>query len=83
VALYPSDPIVAAGNVECRENPELLLQGKPANDRLVSSGKKDHRRYKAKFAEIADAWSLARQVCPSEAQRFSIEFLAAVRAINP
>ena len=78
-ALHPQDPAVTGGNLECSVSPANLLQAKPSAERLIRSGKKDKARYQARQQEIANAWPQVRQIC-TEAERFSLEFLAEMPA---
>ena len=75
--LYPGDPAVVGGNLECLAQPANLLQAKPANERLISGGKKNVNRYVAREPDITAAWPNIRLVC-TEAQRFSVDFDAAI-----
>jgi hypothetical protein len=74
-ALYPSDPIVLAGQTECLAQPHNRLQAKPQKGRMVTSGKKQLAVYKLRAEEFAAAWPRVRALC-TEAERFSAEFLA-------
>jgi len=76
-ALYPTDPAVTGEGLECHPSPGVLLQVKPAHERLIRSGRKDAKRYEAKGGDISTAWPVVRQIC-SEAERFSTELLLAV-----
>jgi len=78
-ALYPQDTAVTSGNLERIAEPANLLQGKPATERLVRSGKKDRGRYQARQKDIEDAWPHVRAIC-TEAERFSVEFMDEVPA---
>jgi hypothetical protein len=77
-ALYPADPIVASGNLECHATPDLRLQAKPIDGRLVTGGKKRPAVYQRRAQEIATAWPQVRTSC-AEAQRFSDDFQALLR----
>jgi len=74
-ALYPGDAVVTSGTLECFESPETRLQAKPLRGRIISGGKKHLASYRARQDEICTAWPTVREIC-SEADRFSIEFLA-------
>ena len=76
-ALYPADPIVLAGTLECRDAPANLLSAKPAQLRLVRGSKKVVERYQDRAGDIGRQWSRVRALC-SEAERFSSEFLAVI-----
>ena len=82
VALFPDEPVVRAGKVECRAFPENLLSAKPMAERLVRRGEKDVEMYEDRAQEFADAWTRVRAVC-SEAERFSHDFLAIVPSERP
>ncbi len=71
-ALYPHDPMVQAGSVECLGQPHLRLQAKPMKGRLVTGGKKQLEIYKARANEISAAWPNVRMIC-TEAERFSAD----------
>ena len=75
VALYPKEPVVKRGNVECKDSPENLLGAKPMTERLVRGGKKIVEKYEDRAETFAKAWPGVRAVC-SEAERFSQDFLA-------
>ncbi len=76
-ALYPLDASVVGGNLECIKSPANRLQAMPENGRMVRSGKKIREEYEIREQEISASWPQVRDFC-SEAERFSIEFLAAV-----
>ncbi len=76
-ALYPEDPHVTSGDLECRAEPENLLESRPAGERLVRAGKKLRDRYEQRLGAISHAWAKVRLVC-TEADRFSVDFLAAL-----
>ena len=76
-ALYPEDPHIASGGIECRAEPENLLESKPAGERLVRAGRKLRDRYEQKLEVFSQAWTQVRLVC-TEADRFSTDFLAAL-----
>ena len=71
-ALYPADSVVRSGNLECYATPEMRLQGKPMNGRLVASGRKIPPVYRERAPEIRAAWPRVRACC-TEAQRFSTD----------
>jgi len=71
--LYPDDPAVQAGNLECLGQPQNRLQAMPMKGRLVTGGKKKLETYKARANEISRAWPNVRMVC-TEAERFSTDF---------
>ena len=73
-ALYPTDPAVTSGKLECINRPANRLQAKPAAERLVRSGKKIQERYEAQQQVFKNEWPQVQQTC-SEAQRFSEELL--------
>jgi hypothetical protein len=74
-ALYPADPVLGGGNLECISSPASLLQAKPHEERLIRSGKKVRERYEKSQPLICAAWQNVRGHC-LEAERFSLEFLA-------
>jgi hypothetical protein len=71
-ALYPIDPLVTSGNLECYPTPHLQLQAKPKRGRLVTGGKKAVDAYWQRSSEICEAWPQVRARC-TEADRFSNE----------
>lgn len=77
VALYPNERVVTNRTIECREEPESILRGKPKAERLLHGKKKDVDRYKERAKDFALAWGQVRKFC-SEAERFSEDFLAAL-----
>jgi hypothetical protein len=77
VALYPNERVVTNKTIECREDPESILRGKPKAERLVHGKKKDVGRYKERANDFVLAWGQV-QTCCSEAKRFSEDFLAAM-----
>jgi len=77
-SLYPRDPVVISGNLECYPTPKLQLQAKPAQGRLVASEKKIRRMYSQRAPEVSAAWPQVRARC-TEAERFSLEFEARVQ----
>jgi hypothetical protein len=78
-ALYPEDAAVTSGNLECIAEPANLLRAKPADERLVRSGKKVRDRYQTRQKDIENAWPHVRANC-TEAERFSVEFIDEVGA---
>lgn len=72
-ALYQSDYLMISGGLECYATPELRLQSKPADGRLVSGGKKITRKFRARAHEIVASWPDVRNCC-GEAERFSADF---------
>src|SRR6266705_3220806 len=69
-ALYPLDPVVISGNLECYPTPALQLQSKKKKGRLVSGGKKIVEMYHQRRSEITAAWPQVRDCC-TEAHRFT------------
>lgn len=78
-ALFPLDPTVRSGGLECHDEPANLLSAKPAHSRLVRAGKKIRQRYQDKAGNVERAWAAVRGIC-IEAERFSTEFLTTVPA---
>lgn len=76
-ALFPSDPIVRLGNLECRPEVETLLAGKPLEKRLVRAGKKILEKYREHAPAIERAWPSVCRLC-TEADRFSNDFLTGI-----
>jgi hypothetical protein len=72
-ALYPTDPVVTSGNLECYPSPHLRLQAQPLKGRLVTGGKKNVSVYRQRRPEITAAWPEVRARC-TEAHRFSEDF---------
>jgi hypothetical protein len=78
-ALYPTEPVVANRTVECREEPEAILRGKPAAERLISGDKKSIAKYEEKQNEIGSKWDFIKSLC-TEARRFDSDFRIAAAA---
>jgi len=78
-ALYPTDKYVINGGIECREDPERLLSGKPKVGRLVSGRKKKTEVYESRAGEFSGRWSVVVQLC-SQAMAFEKSFKEAIRA---
>jgi hypothetical protein len=76
VALFPQNQFARSADLECRANPDAQLQTQPLAQRLIRAGKKDIGKYRERAADVAQAWPAVRWRC-TEAERFSIEFLAA------
>jgi hypothetical protein len=73
IGLFPHDPVVKRrNNIECRDHPEAILQGKPLPRRLVSRGKKIVDKYLELAPEFAANWQQVARRC-SEARRFDDE----------
>lgn len=79
-ALYPSDPIVKSGNLECRRNLDAALGSKPKLGRLISSGKKNVEVYRERSVELQRAWSSVCTICP-EARRFAFDFSVCIESL--
>ncbi len=77
-SLYPNDPVVISGNIECYPTPHLQLQAKPVKGRMVTGGKKIARMYRRRGPEICTAWPQVRARC-TEAERFSNDFENAIQ----
>jgi len=73
--LYPHDAIARSDSLECVPCPKTRLQTKPASGRVIRRGRKDVERYKDRASEMTAAWPNVRARC-TEAERFSVEFLA-------
>lgn len=73
--LFPDDPVVQKGKVECHANPENLLRAKPKKQRLISGGKKQRDKYDAYARHLADNWDFIKRKC-TEAYRFESDFLS-------
>jgi hypothetical protein len=76
-ALYPSDPVVNSGTVECLATPNSRLQAKPKNGRLITGGRKITEVYRKRASEITQAWAEVRGR-RGEAERFSTDLGALV-----
>jgi hypothetical protein len=76
-ALFPADVANSAIDLECRQDVAAVLQRMPLNQRLIRGGGKQIRAYQAREGEMRIAWPDVRDKC-SEAERFSLEFLAAL-----
>ncbi|MBI5246430.1 MAG: hypothetical protein HY923_04565 [Elusimicrobia bacterium] len=72
-ALFPSDSAVASGNTECFSDPEARLSLQPKKNRI----RKSVSDYRNCLRDISNAWPVVRSNL-SEAERFSIDFLAAI-----
>lgn len=73
VALFPNDPSALKANIECRWDAEIRLR----THGLIKSGQKLIPEYAAREDGISAGWTEVRRRC-GEAERFSIEFLAAI-----
>lgn len=73
-ALYPADKIVVSGQLECRDQPEACMVGKPKKERLVrkKAGQydKDEEAYRQRGKYFTAAWPSICKIC-TEARRFS------------
>ena len=72
-ALFPTDPVVLSGMLECHPAPANLISAKPIGERL----KKTVRSYQERAGAITQDWARVRRLC-SEAERFSTDFLAEI-----
>ncbi|MCC7491979.1 MAG: hypothetical protein IT204_06540 [Fimbriimonadaceae bacterium] len=79
--LYPQDPVVRRGGLECRADPSATLGGKPLAGKLVASGRKRTEVYRQRAPELRQAWAEVCAVC-TEAVRFEQEFRAALASIG-
>ena len=77
VALFPANQFAHGANLECHDRAPAQLQVQPLKSRLIRGGKKEIGKYQERASDIASAWSHVRARC-SEAERFSVEFTAAV-----
>ena len=73
VALWPDNEIVARGNWECHKNPGGQLSAVPRGRKLAKTKVDYERRAK----DIGDGWPIIASTL-TEAERFQVEFLAAV-----
>jgi hypothetical protein len=80
VGLFPDDRVARSSGIECRREPKRILQGKPKERRLVSSGKAKVNMYEKFAPEFADNWSTVKARCV-EAARFETDFLNALARI--
>jgi hypothetical protein len=76
LALFPQNQFSRSANLECRANPDAQLQAQPLARRLIRAGKKDIGKYRDRAGDVAAAWPAVRLRC-TEAERFSLEFVAA------
>ena len=76
LALFPQNQFSRSANLECRANPDAQLQAQPLARRLIRAGKKDIGKYRDRAGDMAAAWPAVRLRC-TEAERFSLEFVAA------
>jgi len=74
-ALYPDEKY--STHIECVPRPADRLAGKPATERLVSSGKKLPQKYEHRKDDITEQWPRVRLTC-AEAQRFDHDLRRAV-----
>ncbi|MFH1115694.1 MAG: hypothetical protein V1792_17430 [Pseudomonadota bacterium] len=82
VGLFPDDNVLQRdSDIECREKPETILQGKPRKRRLVSSGSKDVAKYRETAPEFADQWDSVTRLC-TEAARFEEDFHRAMASLD-
>lgn len=82
VGLFPDDNVVQReDDIECREAPETILQGKPKKKRLVTSGRKDVDKYREVASEFAGSWDSVTSRC-SEAARFENDFRQALKLFD-
>ncbi len=82
VGLFPNDSVVKRGNnIECRDHPEVILQGKPKPRRLVSHGRKVPEKYNEIAAEFALNWDRIAGKC-SEAGRFNTELRSQIDRLS-
>ncbi|HUT55449.1 MAG TPA: hypothetical protein VM658_18810 [bacterium] len=82
VGLFPNDGVVRRkDNIECRNHPERILQGKPRSRRLVSHGKKVLEKYNEVAEEFARSWDRIAGRC-SEARRFNTELRSQIERIS-
>lgn len=72
-AVFPNDPAVVSGNLECLRHPESRLGQQPIRTRINKSVS-DYEKHKDTLRE---AWTRVTETC-TEAQRFSGEFLEVV-----
>ena len=76
-AIWPDNKMVQRDDWECRSNPERQLAALPRHRRF----KKRPADYRRKQSEIAEAWPRVSARL-TEAGRFKVEFLAAVRTVT-
>jgi hypothetical protein len=75
VGLFPDDDSAKKPDVECRWDGEVRLR----THGLIKSGQKLVKKYLDNEAAIQTAWPNVRAKC-SEAERFSVDFLALIPA---
>lgn len=69
-ALFPTDPVLVSGMLECYPTPANLIASKPIDVRF----KKTVKSYQERAGDISRNWARVRRFC-SEAERFSTDFL--------
>lgn len=72
-ALFPSDPASTSGNIECFADPQSRLSQQPQKIRI----RKTVPDYRNRLNDFVSAWTAVRSQL-SEAERFSVDFLATV-----
>ena len=75
-ALFPNNKVLARRGWECHANPEKQLPQQPKKQRI----EKRISDYEAKKSEFHDTWPRVRRKL-TEANRFSVDLLAAVEAV--
>ncbi|NQU26115.1 MAG: hypothetical protein HQ567_32920 [Candidatus Nealsonbacteria bacterium] len=76
-ALFPTNRFVARSGWECHANPAAQLGQQPIKHRI----EKRPQDYAAKSAEFRTTWPRVRRKL-TEADRFSVDFLAAVESVS-
>lgn len=76
-ALFPNDPAVLGGNLECLQHPENRFAQQPIESRVY----KTQFDYDSHKAELQDAWPTVTEIC-TEARRFNDDFRRAVQTVD-
>lgn len=81
VGLFPNSGVLRRENdIECRPNPDTVLQGQPQRRKLVSGNHKNVEKYRELASEFGENWGRVAERC-SEAKRFEEEFRSALGAV--
>jgi hypothetical protein len=72
-ALFPNDPAVLGGNLECLQRPENRFGQQPIESRIYD--------YASHTNSLREAWPTVTEIC-TEAQRFSDDFRRALQTVD-
>jgi len=76
-ALFPNDPAVVGGNLECLPHPDNRFGQQPIESRVYKS----ESDYDSHTDSLRDAWPTVTESC-TEARRFSDDFRRAVQTVD-